>query len=223
MTFIAAMDENGFAQFAAIGNVANRARVSVEEAQTAIHCLESPDPESSNNANEGRRIERVPGGWMVLNAAEHREMITRAVAKEQTRERVRKHRAQKDVTLLYGNVTPSDTDTEARSEEEAPCKERTSLLFIDAFTKAWNAYPKKVGKGAAKKAWDKVKPPIDNVLEALSWQCAQPNWVKDGGQYIPHFSTWLNQRRWEDEPFNPPSQNDAAWGMVEEMYERGRK
>jgi hypothetical protein len=25
-------------------------------------------------------------------------------------------------------------------------------------------------------------------------------WTKDGGQFIPHPATWLNQKRWEDEP-----------------------
>ncbi len=25
------------------------------------------------------------------------------------------------------------------------------------------------------------------------------DWLKDNGQYIPYPSTWLNQRRWEDE------------------------
>ena len=33
ITFLAAMDEEGFAPFVAIGNVANRARVSLEEAR----------------------------------------------------------------------------------------------------------------------------------------------------------------------------------------------
>ena len=61
ITMIAAMDENGFCQFAAIGNVAGRARVSEEEARKAIHALESPDKESSDQDNKGRRIEKRTG------------------------------------------------------------------------------------------------------------------------------------------------------------------
>jgi hypothetical protein len=37
------------------------------------------------------------------------------------------------------------------------------------------------------------------MLRALSWQRAQDQWTKDGGQYIPNPATWLNQKRWEDE------------------------
>ena len=78
---------------------------------------------------------------------------------------------------------------------------------VTAFDRFWQAYPKKTGKGAASKAWAKAKPPIEAVLAALAWQRTQPAWVKDAGDYIPNPATWLNQRRWEDEPFQaPPTQ-----------------
>ncbi len=89
---IAVMDEVGFAQFASIGNVAHRARVTNDEACNALVTLESPDPASSDPANEGKRLEKVPGGWLVLNAEKHRSMVSRIVVQEQTRARVRKFR-----------------------------------------------------------------------------------------------------------------------------------
>ena len=95
LTCLAVMDEDGFVQFASIGNLAHRARVSVEAAQEAGTCLESPDPNSSDPEHEGRRIERVPGGWMVLNANKYAELATRAIAQKQNRERVSLHRARK--------------------------------------------------------------------------------------------------------------------------------
>lgn len=63
----------------------------------------------------------------------------------------------------------------------------------------WTAYPRKVARPTAKKAWDKATPPLDRVLAALAWQCLTEQWRKEGGQYIPHPSAYLNQRRWEDE------------------------
>ena len=125
MTFIAVMDEKGFASFAAVGNVANRARVTLDEAKAAITVLENPDPESSDPENEGRRLERVPGGWIVLNAEKHRDLVTRAVRQAQTAERVRRHRERKrngnaDVTpseAYSGSVT--EEETKERSEERA--------------------------------------------------------------------------------------------------------
>lgn len=95
ITLIAAMDEDGFAMFSAIGNVASAARVTQKEAEKALAIFQRPDAESGNPANEGRRVERVPGGWLVLNAKEHRDLVTRAAIQEQTRERVQKHRERK--------------------------------------------------------------------------------------------------------------------------------
>lgn len=101
-TLLAAMDEDGYAHFAAVENLAARARVTIDEAKAAIECFTSPDPDSSNPDNEGRRIERVPGGYMVLNAAAHRREFNRNIQREQTRQRVARHRLKK-------GVTPEDT------------------------------------------------------------------------------------------------------------------
>jgi len=119
MTFIAAMDEDGFVQFASVSNVAHRARVSEESAQVAVKTLESPDPNSSDPDHEGRRIERVPGGWMVINSKKYRDLATREHIKQQTRDRVRKHREKKfgNAPVTHGNEneTISDTDTDPYS------------------------------------------------------------------------------------------------------------
>jgi len=114
LTFIAVMDEDGFVQFASIANVAHRARVTLEEAEIAIKCLEEQDLNSSDPDNNGKRVERVPGGWMVLNASKHREMVTRLIIKEQTRERVRRFREKK--RNCNADVTPSDTETDSISD-----------------------------------------------------------------------------------------------------------
>lgn len=71
---------------------------------------------------------------------------------------------------------------------------------MDDFDQFWDVYPRKVGKGAARKQFAKAitKTTLAVVLEALKWQALQPQWSKDGGQYCPHPSTWLSQERWED-------------------------
>lgn len=65
----------------------------------------------------------------------------------------------------------------------------------------WEAYPRKVGKKYAKQIWDKkIKlEQIGAVLEGLEEYKTSLEWLKDGGQYIPHPSTFLNGERWEDE------------------------
>lgn len=125
ITMLAAMDESGFCSFAAAGNLAGRARVTVKEAKDAIQILESPDENSADPDNDGRRIERVQGGWIVLNAEKYRQIVTREVAREQTRERVRRFREKKrsgvtgngDVTVANGSVTPSEAYTETEADK----------------------------------------------------------------------------------------------------------
>lgn len=72
----------------------------------------------------------------------------------------------------------------------------------DRFSEFWKAYPKKVGKGAAEKSFQKIHPSaelLNSMIEAIKKQKQSDQWQKDGGQYIPNPATWLNQKRWEDE------------------------
>lgn len=70
------------------------------------------------------------------------------------------------------------------------------------FDEFWAAYPKKTGKDAARKAFEKRKPDADLLATMLGVLAAQRNskdWLKDGGQFVPNPATWLNQGRWQDE------------------------
>lgn len=82
-----------------------------------------------------------------------------------------------------------------------------------SFSAFWNAYPRKAGKGAAQKAFAKVRVSLDILLSALEAQKRSDQWNRDGGQYIPYPATWLNQRRWEDEP---PAQPEKDAGPAED-------
>lgn len=67
------------------------------------------------------------------------------------------------------------------------------------FYNFWFAYPRKVGKGAAEKAFAKIpEDQIPAVMSALEKQKQSDQWKKNNGVYIPHPCTWINQRRWED-------------------------
>ena len=110
--------------------------------------------------------------------------------------RVAKHRSLhklSNVTQCNVTVTPPEqnrTDT----EHNKPLSE-----YSDEFERFWRIYPKKTGKGGAYASWKKQKPKIELVLIALSWQIKSDSWTKENGQFCPMPSTYLNQRRWEDE------------------------
>ena len=70
------------------------------------------------------------------------------------------------------------------------------------FREFWAAYPRKVGKWAAWKAWRKLKITAElkaTILAAVEAHKESDSWTKDDGKFIPHPGTWLNNRRWEDE------------------------
>jgi len=71
------------------------------------------------------------------------------------------------------------------------------------FERFWSAYPVKKKKKEALKAWNKAKqdlPPIDDLVEIVEKnKRLNKQWLKDGGQFIPHPATWLNAGQWLDE------------------------
>lgn len=82
----------------------------------------------------------------------------------------------------------------------SPVDHSTTLNRL--FEKFWEAYPKKLKKAAARKRFERLKPTpemVESMLEAIAWQKETEEWRKEGGQFVPHPTTWLNQRRWEDE------------------------
>lgn len=68
------------------------------------------------------------------------------------------------------------------------------------FERFWQAYPKKVGKEAAYKAFMKIRGvSVETMLKAIETQRRSDQWRNDNGRFIPNPATWLNQGRWEDE------------------------
>ncbi len=138
VTLIAAMDEDGYAHFSAIENLAARARVSIKDTQKALECFLSPDPNSSNPENEGRRIERVPGGFFILNAPEHRKMMNREIQREQVRLRVARHREKQSgnkptVTSPLRKVTPASASDVTSDSGKGNTKGKPEQSEIEDF------------------------------------------------------------------------------------------
>ncbi|CAM2142629.1 conserved protein of unknown function [Pararobbsia alpina] len=97
-------------------------------------------------------------------------------------------------------VTSQRDDREEKNREDI--KPSTSNVTSDAFDSFWSAYPKKVAKDTAKRSFAKLKPDaalLDRMLAAVAAAKLSDQWRKDGGQFVPNPTTWLNQRRWEDE------------------------
>jgi hypothetical protein len=75
--------------------------------------------------------------------------------------------------------------------------------YTDKFETFWSAYPRKVAKFPAFKAW--IKNGIEDdaflptqIVQDLEKRTRFKYWSTDH-EKIPHAQTWLNARRWEDE------------------------
>ena len=83
------------------------------------------------------------------------------------------------------------------------------------FEQFWKAYPRRKGKGAAQRAWDRIKPDgqlFSQILAAIEQQKQGEDWLKENGRFIPHPTTWLNQERWLDEM--DANEGRSEWAKV---------
>lgn len=94
--------------------------------------------------------------------------------------------------------------------------------LIDKFTLFWAAYPRKEAKQKALEAWGKHVPTVELAVQIIGHVEDRAKrdaaWLKDGGQYIPHPTTFLNQHRWEDtfQQVQPESRRSVMGGSVDE-------
>ena len=93
ITMLAIADAEGIVS-ASIPGLASVANVSVEAAEKAVNHLLSPDEYSRTKDFEGRRIESVDGGWMILNYVKYRRMLSTEERKEYKAKWIREKRRQ---------------------------------------------------------------------------------------------------------------------------------
>lgn len=98
---------------------------------------------------------------------------------------------------------PTDGGKEPPTVTDAKADTSVVSLNEKRFEEFWKLYPRKEGKGAARKKWDQISPNAELFNKIIT--AVQDNidnnaqWKKDNGQYIPHPTTWLNQGRWDDD------------------------
>lgn len=84
--------------------------------------------------------------------------------------------------------------------------ERAPEGYAASFDDFYAAYPRKVAKDAARKAWDKAirRTPPGRILAGAERFASDPNLPEK--QFVPYPATWLNAGSWDDEP-QPPRTN----------------
>jgi hypothetical protein len=117
-------------------------------------------------------------------------------------------------SVIY-NITSSISKGCTLQETSSPNKRITASMF-DQF---WSIYPRKTDKGKALSKWLQVckrkdAPTWREVKRAILQQKQSERWQES--MFIPMPATWLNQRRWLDDPsemkkidFNQPVSGPA--------------
>ena len=110
-----------------------------------------------------------------------------------------------------------------QSKESKVKRVKKSILLDSLFDIFWKAYPKKIAKGDAEKAFVKVNPDdklLATMVATIDRAKKSVDWQKDNGKFIPNPATWLNGKRWEDEFTDTGVQNDTGKNRPRQLPDR---
>lgn len=162
------------------------------------------EPVSADDLRQfGDRIQPIPGGKLrVLSFVQFQygKLSEDCRAHIPVFRTLEKH----SLSIAYPKATRSlkEEEEETEQEEETEDGESEGKVSAPGFDEFWSQFPKKKSKGAAAKAWAKLRcnSILPKILAGLRLAKASHDWTKDGGQYIPNPATWLNATGWEDDP-----------------------
>jgi uncharacterized protein YdaU (DUF1376 family) len=103
--------------------------------------------------------------------------------------------------LAKAKQNPSENENENKNVNKSINSiTNISSLYIDLFNTIWSIYPRKEGKQYAMECFARLNPcaELAQTIKAAVERAKRSKQWQDK-QFIPHFSTYLNQRRWEDE------------------------
>lgn len=118
------------------------------------------------------------------------------------------------------NAIPKNTPEPEPEPEPFTSKEVNNMSIGDeiSFEEFWAWYPRKVGKAAARKAWNKRKTDAETIIAGALRMGTDRNLPEI--QFVPHPSTWLNEERWNDDPYPPRSKTNLKEIQRQEASEK---
>jgi len=123
ITMLALADSTGLVE-ASIPSLAHIARVDRNSCEKALEKLSAPDTNSRSKEFQGRRIEKVDGGWLILNLVKYRQK-----AKQKTAEWWRKYRKRRATNLqpICNQMQPNAT-IQTQTQTQTDLKDTSYLL-----------------------------------------------------------------------------------------------
>jgi hypothetical protein len=127
----------------------------------------------------------------------------------------------------YPSDTDSDTDTDSDPKLDNPSQDRARQVAREnALEAIYELYPRKAGKAKGLEALARIaksgnpEDSLERIAEAA--QDMASLWADAGeqAQYCPHFSTWVNGRRWRDPVQEGPRQDRASQGVTQTEFDQ---
>lgn len=112
------------------------------------------------------------------------------------------NRTEKNIEDTKTPPSPSQGGGEACASLPTLRRGKQPAEYNADFEAFWREYPRKVGKDAAWKVYKRRKheiPTGEGMAAILARHSQTEQWQREGGQFIPHPATWLNQGRWADD------------------------
>lgn len=199
ITMLALKDHRTHVVRSSIPGLADAARISMDQCIQALEVLQSVDPYSRTTDFDGRRIQTVDGGWLILNGEKYKNILDADDRREYQRVKQQEYR-------------------KARKSD-------TSITQPERFSEAWELFPKRNGTNPQRdaiRAWNaRLKEGIsaDAIIEGVKRYSA---WCKATGkintEYVMRTSTFFGpSKNWENEYGVPAVRVDDGSKLWEEM------
>ena len=203
ITMLALADKNGEVQ-GSIPGLARIAGVPIDDCRASICKFLSPDPDSRTKDDEGKRIEEIDGGWVLLNHSKYRGMASDDDRRNQAairQQRVRDRKARQSVTPesrdSHATVTPESrqipqAEAEANTEaEELKDKVVEIAAIASEVVEFWNS----------RNELAKIRSVTPNRKKAIKARMSEPffaeNWKAAIHKLLESpFLTGTNDRGW---------------------------
>lgn len=211
-------------------NIAKWSHKTEQEVLDALAVLQAPDLKRlEKQPFDGRRVQKVEDGWLVLNGETYRKRISDEMRKARLRRaqsNFREKHKQPSTEYLDGEdrfVEAENAGNQALADEIASEASRRVEAKKAVAEKIYQAYPYKVGKPAALRAIAKAmkSTPPERLLEITRAFADRKN---GDAAFVPHPATWFNQERYNDDPSTweradqtPPAKKTLLEKMVESL------
>lgn len=113
-----------------------------------------------------------------------------------------------------------EKDKELEKEGENDKRSTAPASDGKAFTSFWEAYPRKIDRESAWKAWVQLNPSpdlINTIMSALDAWKASGQWTDDGGRFVPKAEKWLLSGYYQSPP--APAKGSAPQPRQLDEYE----